>query len=191
MLDLISDIATAIGTARPTRQEPGAVGAFWSVSVPQAAAVVPHLIKYATLGHFEAGGGKATLTAIRPHPMEFLEVSGEIILPRWRSPLSLELPYPNDNIRRLCNELPAQFGRLELQISGNLLPSLRMTDDPNYPCVILWEEPLRACLAPSGWVRRLMRWATNFDIQGLRIGATGGELLTSGLKGKLLPSLTW
>lgn len=191
MLDLISDIATAIGTARQPRQEPGAVGAFWSVSVPQAAAVVPHVIQYATLGYFEAGGGKATLRAIRPHPMEFLEANGDVILPKWRSPLSLEIPYPNDNIRRLCTGQSAQFGRLEIQNSGNLLPSLRITDDPDYPCIIRWEQPIRAALAPTGFFRRLARWVTQFEIDGLRIGPTGGELLTRGLKGKLLPSLTW
>lgn len=195
MLDLISDIATAIGTARQPRQEPGAVGAFWSVPVPGAAAVVPHVIKYARTQSYEFETptliGDAKIHSIEVFE-NFITVAVNVKLPRG-GPLQMpiSIPYPNDNIRRLCTGQSAQFGRLELQISGNLLPSLRMTDDPDHPCVIRWEQPIRACLAPSGFVRRLMRWATSFEIDGLRIGPTGGELLTRGLKGKLLPSLTW
>lgn len=195
MLDLISNVAMAVGSARPPQQAPGAVGAFWSVPVPGAAEVVPHLIKYAKnqTYDFEMASliGDAQVKSIQAFSNS-VEIHVTVTLPRG-SPMQMpiNIPYPNDSTQRLCTGQPAQFGKLELQMTGNLLPSLRIVDDKAFPCVIRWERPIQAALAPTGFFRRLARWVTHFEIEGLRIGPHGGELITSGLKGKLLPTLTW
>lgn len=191
MLDALSNILNAVGTGSPPRNlDQKAVGAFWNKEVPGVLPYIRHLIDFATSGGYATPLGFARLVSIVPEETH-LDIHVAIENDRFPNVSSeniLRIPYPNLAIQKLCQGQSAQFGKLEVRHTGSLLPRISRQDDTVH---ILWDQPIEAHLANDSWAKRLWLSMSRFEILGISLTATSGDIVARGLKDRLLPNLIW